>query len=96
VRQTFGDDILRHQAVHLPADFLLRHLLERRQIDFLDQSPMQAHLGIEQLFTQQCVEGRGRGLDDGLDGLERHGARRALRFRPGERRRRDPASSKAT
>src|SRR5262249_50312729 len=85
-RQTFGDGVLRDERVDLPADLVLRHLLERGEIDLLDQSAMQADLGVEQFLADRAAApielrrrlwlgrwrlGRKRGGCRGRDGVRR-------------------------
>ena len=51
-RQPLGQDILRDHFLNVVADLLGRQFFQRRQIDFLDQTPMQPHLGVEKFFAQ--------------------------------------------
>ena len=63
-RQPLDQHVLRHQLLNVIADFLFGQLFQRRQIDFFDQPPVQANLGVEQLVAEQrilCRRGRGRG-----------------------------------
>ena len=67
------------------ADLVLRQLLERREIDLLDQPAVQPHLGVEQLVAEQRI-GRGARLPARL-------RRGRLREHASTTRLRAPASS---
>ena len=54
-RKALGHDVLRDERQHVLAHLVLRQLLERREIGFIDQAPVQPHLGIEQLVGQQGI-----------------------------------------
>jgi hypothetical protein len=56
--QPLDQHVLRHQLLHMTADFLFRHLVQRREVDFLDQAAVQADLGVEELVTEQRAFGR--------------------------------------
>ena len=94
--QPFRHGVLRDHPVNLAADFVLRHLLERGQVDLLDQPAMQPDLGIEQLFAQQRAAsgrfGSRLGLDRRQDGChDRRGLWRRQQLRRG-----DPAGGEAS
>jgi hypothetical protein len=44
--------------LHVTADFFFRHLVKRREVDFLDQAAVQAHLGVEEPVTEQWAFAR--------------------------------------
>ena len=60
-REPLDQHILRNELLDVPADFFLRHLVQRRKIDFLDQPAVQPHFGVEQLVAEQRAFGRLRG-----------------------------------
>ena len=54
-RQPLDQDVLRDELLDVRAHLVFRQLLQRREIDLLDQPAMQADLGVEQLVRQQRV-----------------------------------------
>ena len=54
-REPLDQDVLRDQLLDVRAHLVFRQLLQRREIDLLDQPAMQAHLGVEQLVGQQRI-----------------------------------------
>ena len=57
-REPLDQDVLRDELLDVRAHLVFRQLLQRREIDLLDQPAMQADLGVEQLVRQQRVRGR--------------------------------------
>ena len=53
-RKALDQHILRNQLLDVPADFVFRHFFQRRKVDFLDQTAMQTHFGVEQLIAEQA------------------------------------------
>ena len=63
-RQPLDQDVLRHQLLDMRPHLVFRQLLQRREVDLLDQPAMQPHLGVEQLVGEERVRrlrGRFRG-----------------------------------
>ena len=54
-RQPLDQDVLRDELLDVRAHLVFRQLLQRREIDLLDQPAVQAHLGVEQLVGQQRI-----------------------------------------
>src|SRR6476619_8307799 len=52
-RKTFNQHVLRNQLLNVTAEFFLRHLVQSRKIDVLDQPAVQAHLCVEQFVAEQ-------------------------------------------
>ena len=52
-RDALGQHVLGDQRGDLPPHLAFRHLLDRREIDLLDQPAMQPHLRVEQLVAQR-------------------------------------------
>src|SRR4051812_25253796 len=61
--EALGDDPLGDDAVDLAAQLVGRQLLERGEVELLDQAPVQAHLGVQQLLVRRG--GRRRHGGDG-------------------------------
>ena len=76
-REPLAEDILRHQLLHMAADFVFRQLFQRRKIDFFDQAAVQPHLGVEELLGQKRIGGGGRRRF--ARGFRQRGHRHALR-----------------
>ncbi len=68
--EALGDDPLRDDAVDLAAQLVGRQLLERGEVELLDQAPVQAHLGVEELLVRRGGRRR-HGGDGGRRGLRR-------------------------
>ena len=80
-REPLGQHILRDQLLDVGADFVFRQLFQRRQIDLLDQPPVQPHLGVEELVGQKRIGGSGRGWRGRLGGrFGKRGPRHLLRY----------------
>ena len=54
-RQALDQDVLRDELLDVRAHLVLRQLLQRREVDLLDQPAVQAHLGVEQLVAEQRI-----------------------------------------
>src|SRR6185369_17039856 len=52
-RKTFDQHILRNKLLDMAADFFFRDLVERGEVDLLDQTPMLTHFGVKQLVAEQ-------------------------------------------
>src|SRR5579875_2176410 len=99
-RETLDEHILGDELLNMCADLVFRQLLQSRKVDLLDQPPVQAHLGVEQLFAVERIGyllrcGRGRNRLDRRRGRgDRNDAReRAFRLLlEGRRTRRREAS----
>ena len=61
-RQPLDHDVLRDQLLDVRAHLVFRQLLQRREVDLLDQPAVQPHLGVEQLVAEQRIVRRGRRL----------------------------------
>jgi hypothetical protein len=88
-RDALGEHVLGDQRGNLPPHLALRHALDRREIDLLDQAAVQANLGVEQLVAQRRDRGRGLGIGfEPRQFLHRLQARRLDRRRRRDRGRR--------
>ena len=73
-RQPLDQDVLGDQLLDVRADLVLGQLLQRRQVDLLDQPAVQADLGVEQLVAEQRIAtawratGSGAGLREDRPG----------------------------
>ena len=52
-RKALDQHILRNELLDMSADFLFRDLVQCGEVDLLDQTPVQTHLGVEQLIAEQ-------------------------------------------
>ena len=96
-REPFGERVLGDEAVNVTTHLVVRHFLQHRQVDLLDQPPMKPNLGVEQLVAEKRVGPRDRvrrrfRRRSGRGELER-GLGNRLRRR-NQIRRRDPTRSK--
>src|SRR6185437_5481281 len=80
-RKALDQHILRNKLLDVPANFFFGYFIQRREIDFLDQTAVQAHLGVEKLFAEQRTFRRlsGRALLGRR--LGKNGPGNALKFR---------------
>ena len=67
-RQPLDQDVLRDQLLDVAAHLLFRQLLQRREVDLLDQPAVQTHLGVEQLVGQQRIGRLQHGLGAAASG----------------------------
>ena len=58
-RDALGEHVLGDQCGDLPPHLAFGYLLDRREIDLLDQPAVQPHLGVEQLVAQRRDRRRG-------------------------------------
>ena len=54
-REPLDQNVLRDELLDVPPHLLFRQLLQRRQIDLLDQPAVQPDLGVEQLVAEQRI-----------------------------------------
>ena len=87
-RQPLGDDMLGDKLLDVRPHLVLGQLLQRRQVDLLDQPAVQPHLGVEELVGQQRIGGLGRQLVLRLRRRRHPGHRRGRKRRRLDRRRR--------